>query len=300
MDLRQLDYFLAVARHRSITGAASAMNVAQPSLTKSIHLLEAELGVTLFTRLPRGVELTEYGASLLRHAGQIRIQLRDARAEISAMRAGSLGQVAVGAGPSWLRRHLPRAIARVAAGHPQLRVRVVGGFDEALITSLRHGELDFVVAELPSDAAGDLHTTPLTQDDLSVCCAKSHKLAARKSPGIGDLLEHPWVLPPSANLGRQRLEALFITAGLPPPVPVVESQSQAMLLALLADMPALSYTTTATLRLPEARGIVAIDVAGMRAARTAGIIQRRGSFVTPAAQILLDALARICAQDGRN
>jgi DNA-binding transcriptional LysR family regulator len=300
MDLRQLDYFLAVARHRSISAAAAAMNVAQPSLSKSLRLLEAELGVALFTRLPRGVELTEYGASLLRHAGQVRIQLRDARAEIGAMRAGSLGHVAVGAGPSWLRRHLPRAVARVTATHPQLRVRVIGGFDEALISALRHGELDFVVAELPSEGAADLQTTPLTQDDLSVCCARGHRLAARRSLGIADLLDHPWVLPPPANLGRQRLEALFVSAGFPAPVPVVESQSMAMLLALLADMPALAYTTTATLRLPEARGVVALDVAGMRASRTAGVIQRRGSFVTPAAQILLDALAEVCARDGRN
>lgn len=301
MDLRQLEYFLAIAHHRSITAAATVLRVAQPTLTKSIRLLEAELGAALFTRLPRGVELTAYGASLLRHAGQVRIQLRDALGEIDAMRGGKLGHVAAGAGPAWLRRHLPLAVARAMAAHKQLRVRIVGGFDEALLRALRQGELDFVVAELPSEGSTeDLQVTPLTEDDLCVCCAAGHPLAARAGLQVADLLGHPWVLPPPANLGRQRLEALFVGAGLLPPVPAVESQSMAFLLALLAGMPALTYVTAATLRLPEAAGIVALDVPALRSPRRAGIIQRRSSFVTPAAQVVIGALHEVCAEDPHN
>lgn len=301
MDLRQLEYFLAIAHHRSITAAASVLRVAQPTLTKSIRLLEAELGVSLFTRLPRGVELTAYGASLFRHAEQVRTQLRDALGEIDALRGGKLGQVAVGAGPAWLRRHLPLAVARAINAHPRLRIRIISGFDEALLRSLREGELDFVVAELPSEAsAGDFEVAPLTEDDLCVFGGAGHPLALRSDLRLPDLLAHPWILPPAANRARRQLEGLFVGAGLPPPVPAVESQSLAFLLALLADLPALTYTTSAITLLPEGAGIVALDVPALRSPRRAGIIQRRGGFVTPAAQVVISSLQQICEEDPHN
>src|SRR5215813_7834620 len=68
MDLRQLEYFLRVAQRRNISLAAAELNITQPSLTKSIKLLEKTLGVRLFERLARGVELTDYGHTLRRHA----------------------------------------------------------------------------------------------------------------------------------------------------------------------------------------------------------------------------------------
>ena len=75
IDLRELEYFLAIAERRSFTAAAAELNITQPALTKSIRLLEDELGVQLFRRLPRGVELTPYGASLARHARAVRVQV---------------------------------------------------------------------------------------------------------------------------------------------------------------------------------------------------------------------------------
>ncbi len=301
MDLRQLEYFVAIARHRSITAAAMALRVAQPTVSKSLHLLETELGVALFVRLPRGVELTAYGSSLLHHAEQMRLQMRDALGELDALRGGRLGQVVAGAGPAWLRRHLPLAVARALATHPLLRVRVVGGFDDALLRALRQGELDFVVAELPDEnAVADLEVTSLTEDELRVCCARDHPLAGRQGLTLTDLLGHPWVLPPPATRARHRLEALFISAGLPPPVPAVESESMQFLMALLAEMPALTYTTAATMCLPDTAGLQVLDVPALHAARRAGIMQRRAAFVTPATQVVITALRQICAEDPRN
>jgi LysR family transcriptional regulator of gallate degradation len=72
MDLRQLEYFLAIAKRRSFTAAASELGLTQPSLTKTIRALEQELSVQLFERLPRGVELTSFGNSLLHHAEAMR------------------------------------------------------------------------------------------------------------------------------------------------------------------------------------------------------------------------------------
>src|SRR5439155_1740453 len=83
----------------------------------------------------RGVELTDYGQTLLRHAEAVHVQVGDASSEIAALRSGTFGAVSVGAGPAWLRRHLPLAVAQTVARHPGIRIKVGGGFDEQLFTS---------------------------------------------------------------------------------------------------------------------------------------------------------------------
>jgi DNA-binding transcriptional LysR family regulator len=111
MDLRQLEHFLRVAQRKNISLAAADLNIAQPTLTKSIKLLEEQLGVKLFERLPRGVALTSFGTTLLRHAEAVHVQMKDAGHEIAAQRTGAVGTVVIGAGPTWLRRYLPTALA---------------------------------------------------------------------------------------------------------------------------------------------------------------------------------------------
>ena len=150
IDLRQLEYFLKIAERRSFTAAAVELRITQPSLTKSIRLLEQDLGVQLFRRLPRGVELTQFGTSLARHARSVRVQVKNALGEIESLRQGVSGRITIGAGPSWLRRLLPRAIGILIEEHPLVRIQVVGGFDEALLRGLRLGEVDAAVVEIPS------------------------------------------------------------------------------------------------------------------------------------------------------
>jgi len=192
MNIRQLEHFLTIAECRSMTLAAAQLGISQPTLTKTVRALELELGVKLLDRMPRGVELTPYGRSLLRHAEAIRVQFGEAKSEIAWLRQGAYGTVLIGAGPAWLRRHLPNAVAAAVTKNPSIRIRIEGGFDDALLRSLRQGELDMVIAELPEpDAARDLRLQPLTSDRLCVCCRKGHPLAGggrsrQRAPGGAD------------------------------------------------------------------------------------------------------------------
>lgn len=301
MDLRQLEYFRRVAQRRNISLAAAELSITQPSLTKSIKLLEKELGVRLFDRLARGVELTDFGHALLRHAEAIGVQVADASGEIAAQRSGDFGRVSVGAGPAWLRRHLPLAVARTVARHPGVRIRVGGGFDEELFRGLRRGEFDFVVAELPQaeDRRG-LDVRPLTSDELGVCCRAGHPLARRRRIVARDLLGFPWVLLPRTTRAQRRLTALFAAQDLSPPQNVVETNSHAFLLCMLRGSDALTFTTSRTVDLEEGAGLVMLNVPPLTVRREAGVVLRRGSFLPPAAQRLIDDLVDICRADPRN
>lgn len=300
MNLRQLEHFLAIARAGSITGAAAELGVAQPTLTKSLRALEEELGVSLFDRLPRGVAVTQFGRSLLRHAETVNIQLRDAVREIDSLRGGTSGTVAIGAGPAWLRRHLPLAVAQTLARNPAVHVRVDGGFDDALLRELRRGEVDFVVAELPSPIPPDLEATPLTSDSLGVMARAGHPLAGQRNVPITRLLDFPWASPPEATRAQQRLRALFTAMDLPPPEPVLETESMAFLIQFVRQSDALTFTVSTTLRIHESEDMVMLHTPQWATTRRAGVITRKGGWLSPAAQAIIDQLQQICAAEPTN
>ena len=301
MDLRQLEYFLRVAQRRNISIAAAELNVTQPTLTKSIKLLEKNLGVRLFDRQARGVELTDYGQTLLRHAEAVHVQISDASGEIAALRSGTFGAVSVGAGPAWLRRHLPLAVAQTVARHPGIRIKVGGGFDEELFRSLRRGDFDFVVAELPQpeDRRG-LEIRPLTSDQLAVCCRAGHPLAGKRRIAMSDLLHYPWVLLPRTTRAQRRLTALFAAQDLAPPQNIVETNSHAFLLNLLRNLDALTFTVSKTVEIEEGAGLVMLNVPKLTVRREAGIVTRKDAWLSPAAAHLIDNLTAICAANPQN
>jgi DNA-binding transcriptional LysR family regulator len=301
MDLRQLEYFLRVAQRKNISTAAADLNITQPTLTKSIKLLEDQLGVKLFDRLPRGVALTTFGQTLLRHAEAVHVQVKDAGREVSALRTGTSGTVAIGAGPTWLRRHLPLALARVIAKHPAVHVQISGSFDETLLRALRQGELDFVVAETPSpEEQQDLEVTRLTSDTLGVCCRAGHPLASRRNPTMHDLLAYPWVKPPRLTRAQRRLNALFEANDLPPPQGAIESGSMALLLNVVRNSDALTFQVSKTLDTREGEGLIMLSVPGLTLSREAGIVTRKGGWLSPAALHVIEELKIICAAEPEN
>jgi len=93
VDLRAIEYFAAVAEGGTVRGAAARLGISQPALTEAIRRLEDEVGVVLFDRQARGVTLTAYGRTLLRHARNLQASLKEAREEIAALRAGIAGRV---------------------------------------------------------------------------------------------------------------------------------------------------------------------------------------------------------------
>jgi len=255
----------------------------------------------VFERLPRGVALTPFGAALRRHAERVSLQVQDAVDEIAALRGAASGLVSIGAGPAWLRRHLPEAVAHTMGANPSLRVHVLGGFDDALLKALRGGELDFVVAELPSpETAADLRIRALSFDTLGACCRAGHTLTGRRQIPLKDLLDFPWVMPPHRTRAQRRLNALFVAADLPPPRVAVETESMAFLMQALLHSDAITFTVSTTLQSSEAEGLVMLDVPALAAGRQAGIITRQDGWLSPGALVIIRELEAICAAHPNN
>ncbi|MEV0717107.1 LysR family transcriptional regulator [Asanoa sp. NPDC050611] len=147
MDFRRLAYFVAVAEHGSVSGAAAALHVAQPSLSQSIRALERDLGVTLFDRRHRRLTLTGDGKALL---GPARRVLDD----VTAARAAARGQDSAGvlnlAVHDVLAVELPEVLADLRQARPDLSVRLFAPRDEDDIARLLlDGHCEFGLTYLP-------------------------------------------------------------------------------------------------------------------------------------------------------
>jgi DNA-binding transcriptional LysR family regulator len=296
VDLRAIEYFLAVAERGTLRGAAAQLGITQPALTKAVRRLEDETGVVLFDRQARGVTLTVYGRALLRHAKGLQASLRETREEIAALRAGIAGRIRIGAGPSWERMVLPEALGRLTAEQPEVQIQVAGGADDALKTHLRAGELDFVLAAT-ADAPQlepDLGWQPLMADDYRGIAAAGHPLHARRDATLRDLLDYPWILPSAATQMAERLRVIFRARGLPPPEPVIETDIVSLKLALMQNSHYLSFHAAAHLRDIAPELCSPLEVPGATWRRAAGIITRRGSEPNPAASMLIDIIKAIC------
>ncbi|MDQ3402052.1 MAG: LysR substrate-binding domain-containing protein [Actinomycetota bacterium] len=172
MTLQQLVYFLAVAETRHFTRAAQRAHVAQPSLSKQIQGLEAELGADLFTRQRGNVTLTPAGEALLPVAKRILSDVDTARLEIAELVGLRRGRVRLGATPSVCVGVLADALRRFHDSYPGVQLLVEEGGSRDLTTQLLGGELDLALVIAPPQGTDPaLTATPVLREQLMVASA---------------------------------------------------------------------------------------------------------------------------------
>lgn len=194
MEIRQLQYFVTVARTRHFGQAAELLHMAQSPLSQAIRQLEAQLGATLFNRTTRRVELTAAGETLLRDAQRILQSVEATEARVRLVGAGSTGLLRVGATGLATFRHLPR-LARIAAREvPGLELR----FQPDLLTpaqesALEENRIDLAVLRPPLRRAG-LASRLITRERLVVAVPDDHRLAGEEPVALPELRDEDFVV----------------------------------------------------------------------------------------------------------
>lgn len=174
MELRQLEYFVAVAEESHFTRAAKRMHVAQSGLSASIRSLERELGATLFLRNTRQVELTAAGRALLAEARRALSATDAAREAVSAVQGLLRGTLSIGSLQCLHVVHLPTVLAGFLAAHPGLDIRLRHGGSVELVDQVRTGQLDVAFVSRPRRPAEGLLVTPLAREPLVLACGLDH------------------------------------------------------------------------------------------------------------------------------
>ena len=178
MELRHLRYFVAIAEERSFTRAAERLWIAQPGLSAQIRRLEAELGVRLFERHARGVDLTEAGTLFLERA-RATLAAADAASSIgSDLKGGVTGTLRVGLATPAGWKGTAALLERFARDRDGVELSVLEGDGGTLWHDLRDGRLDAVIAP-SSFESPDLRTLELGTESWVVLVAEGHRLAGR-------------------------------------------------------------------------------------------------------------------------
>ncbi len=236
MDLKQLEYFVRVAELGSFTRAAQVLGIAQPALSRQVRLLEVELRQNLLVRNGRGATPTEAGQLLLEHGRGILHQVERAREELSRVRTGLAGKVAVGLPPS-IARVLTVPLTRAFRQKlPQAQLSISEGLSTAMQENLQSGRLDIALLYNPSPLQG-LEYTPLMQEELVLVQPRPPGLAEDPPPPplpLKALAELPLVIPSRPNAVRMRIESALAEQQAKPQIEL-EIDGVAAILDLVAD-----------------------------------------------------------------
>ena len=187
MELRVLRSFLEVARRGSFTAAAGALNLTQPTLSRQMQELEAELGVALLVRGKRRTTLTPAGGYLAERAAELLELAERMRDSLAGADAGIRGEVAIAGGETRAMGLIARAIRTTAQAEPGIRFRLFSGNAEAVSERLEKGLADFgIFVGTAGLAPFDYVTLPL-EDVWGLLLRRDHPLAARKAIAPADL-----------------------------------------------------------------------------------------------------------------
>lgn len=292
MKPNQLNAFVAVIEQMSIRGAARALGLSQPAVTKIVRELEREVGAPLVERSVSGVRLTAYGQAFAPRARLLLEDMRRARDEIAQLRDGAAGRVAVAVSTSFALTVLPPAFKEFHARLPAVDVHLSEAVLPWMLARLRDGNLDFAVAHvLPSSLDAEFHAIELFPVQLVIGVRNRHPL--RHSRSMRELHAAEWVLPGDRDLGRDAVAPLFAPLGLSAPARVIQGQSVTIALGLVGQIDLVGLFVEPLVQLAFKRhGIRRVEVEDVLPTMNVCVIQRRGTRLTPAAQHLVDCIQR--------
>ncbi|SMX32830.1 LysR family transcriptional regulator [Actibacterium lipolyticum] len=198
-ELRTLRYFLCVAEEKNMTRASERLRIAQPALSRQIARLEADLGLKVFNRTARGMDITEAGEILQRRAYAIMAQLAQAHHDVTAHVDVPRGVVVVGMPPTPGEFIVPPLLERIKSDYPEIELRFVEGFSRELETKLQRGEIGVAVMH-EAPVGEDIVSSPLLVEHLYVVgpCGALNKA----SYPLSEALSLPLIMPSRPNFLR--------------------------------------------------------------------------------------------------
>lgn len=236
MELRHLRYFLSLAEERHFGRAAARVHVAQPALSQQIKQLERELGVDLFRRTTRRVELTEAGRLFEQHARSVTASVERARSEMAVVASGRAGQVSMGFIGTATYDVLPRVAHTVRRELPDVELTLRGELlSPELFADLIEGTYDLAVIRPDPVARPGLDLRPLRSERLVAVLPANHQFANRRRIDLGSLADESFVMHPSghrSSIHEQVLRACA-AAGFQP-VNILEVAETATLVVFVA------------------------------------------------------------------
>ncbi|MFG2818951.1 LysR family transcriptional regulator [Kitasatospora sp. NPDC048365] len=275
--------FAAVARLEHVTQAAQLLGMPQPTLSRAVARLEAELGVDLLARQGRTVRLTRAGRLLL---GSVERALAELERGADAARAEAdpaAGRVAFGFLHTMGTDAVPALLRGFRSEHPRVRFQLVQDYVAAMLERLRAGELDLCLVS-PVPDAPDLVARPLDEQRLHLVVPADHRLAGRRRIRLAEVAQEPWVAVEEGYGLRVITDGFCAEAGFVPRI-AFEGEEAETLRGLVAAGLGVALLPPALVPRP---GVVELEVTAPRTRRAIGLAWVAGRPLTPPATAFRD------------
>lgn len=296
MELRHLRYFQAVAREEHFGRAARAIRIAQPALTRQIRDLEAELGIPLFERLPRGVRLSAAGRAFLDDTDAILAQVERAVHRVRGLASGHVGTVRLGFSEIASRhRAIPKSILDFRLNEPKIELNLLPMGSEAQVDALRSGALDVAIVYDVHHSRDDLDVfdhLDLGRSDIVLALYHGHPLAQKETIYTRDLAGERFLfgIRKAAPLYYDRLMQACLAHGVSPNI-IQETATHTILLSLIAVGMGVGFTEHSS----DAPSVVQRHIEDLDVAFRLHLLWRR-SDASPAVLRFVDAMRAISTE----
>ncbi len=282
LTLRQIRIFSSAARHRSFARAAEELHLTAPAVSMQIREMEAELGVALFARIGRRVELTSAGEYFLVFARRVLSTLNEAESVMQRLKGAKTGSLKIGL-ISTAKYFLPKMLGVFRREHEGIQIRIEVRNRDQLIELLRGGEIDLAIMGRPPRHL-DTRAEVFASHPLAFIAPASHRLVHQREIHTSVLETEDLIIREDGSGTRYVMEKFFEQHKISPPVTMEMSSNETIKQAVAAGL-GISFVSLHTVGLETAHGQIAIldmeDTPVMRSWHVVALTQRN---LSPAAE----------------
>ena len=237
----QLRLIVEVAESGQLQMAAAATSMTQPAASRMLAEIERAVGAPLFLRQPKGMELTEIGAVMVRRARAMLREMRSMAAEVQALREGQGGAVRVGAVTGPAVGYLVPAIRAIKREAPDAEITVDVLPSRDLLRQMTAGEMDFALARvLPDFDSREFEIHPMRDEKVALLVRAGHPLARAPRVTFTELTDYEWIMQERGAPIREATLEAFGAVGLAEPGNIVNSPSLLLMIAYLSRSDAIA------------------------------------------------------------
>jgi len=295
MELRDIEYFAAIARYGHLGRAAEALGLGQPALSMSLRRLETVAKTKLVKRTAKGVDLTAVGAALLSHVRKLQIARDDLARELADLAQGRAGHLRIGASPSNSEVFVHDACSTLLMEAPKVTLSVAVMDNDALVPALCKGDLDLALTHTQRSTPPDIAQEVIRTDEFVIYCSSNHRLAKRKSITLDDLAQERWAISAAGAFGPLlSLRNGFEARGLPLPTITLVSDLVMFKLRVVAASDLVGVTVKHNLSAAGSQlRLKTLPVKDLAWLRPVAIAYRKDAYLSPAARRFVEIMHAI-------
>ncbi|GAC1330431.1 MAG: LysR family transcriptional regulator [Collimonas sp.] len=289
-DLGDLRAFVAVAELNSFRAAADSIHLSQPALSRRVEKLEIALGVRLFDRTTRSVNLTAVGKDFSRKARTLLDDLENSLLSMHEVAASQVGEVVIACVPSAVYYFLPNVLRAYHEQYPKIRVRIIDDSANAVLESVSRGEADFGINIIGTQEPG-IDFQAILKESFVAACRRDHPLAKKRKVTWAELGQYDFMTIDKSSGNRLLMDLALANSNVRLSW-CYEAKHVSTLLGMVEAGLGVAVVPRLSMPQGEHATLTSVQLVEPTVDRTVGLIQRRGRELPPTARQLYQMIEK--------